>query len=349
MKTLENFNISLPNIFKRKFSMENNLQIPEKNLQQHKKLILTERENYTKNNNFNISNNSFFTQRKKNSLFNFFFDKEEENQKNLNFFDENCSVDNLITLNKKISQFEVKNLENKENYQFFLSNLIMDLKKNHSGFFSNGPASRIQVKVLNNWLKTTLKVISYEITAKEKIKFVLIEDALNIALNEIIRQISFNCFERGNFLYKIFNFYFEYYEKLFKFEREEKNSQFGFIKEDILINMQNLEERINKRNQLLKDKNCKIDKLEKEISSLNKEMENNEKKIIESNEKVLFFKKFTNSFKNSFKKIKEENEHLVNKVNSLTKTLQKNYSINLNENEEEEEEEENKKNNKGKI
>ena len=232
-------------------------------------------------------------------------------------FEKNCSIENLISLNEKLDLLNIKENDKKEEYNFFLNNLVKDLKKSHSGFFSKGPAGRIQVKKLNEWLEKTIKMICFDIQAEKEKKFILIDEALNITLYELIRQISFNCFERGLFLFKIWNFYFDYLKKFISFEKETKNFCIGESKKNHLIKLHNLEEKINYKNDKINNKNEMIDKLKQEIELLKDKIENQEETFVSNKNHIEKYKTMAINLKNQNLKLKEENDQLLNKIYSF--------------------------------
>ena len=94
-----------------------------------------------------------------------------------------------------------------------LSEEYMNIKKELPTFLSDAPASRQEVIILRNWLDLRIREImqnSHLLTEEKENK---VDEVYNLCLNEIFRQVSMECKERGKFLSTIWTSYLEKFDQ----------------------------------------------------------------------------------------------------------------------------------------
>ena len=85
--------------------------------------------------------------------------------------------------------------------------LISELKKEAPHTFTEAPSSRKDVVVIGNWMEERIESIKKS-EMKDIEKFAKYDQVYNVCLNELLRQVSFECAERGELLFRIWQAYF---------------------------------------------------------------------------------------------------------------------------------------------
>jgi len=92
--------------------------------------------------------------------------------------------------------------------------LLAKCKKECPNLFSGVLAGRQDVLLLSSWLKDTLNEVNKS-NSSENEKLTKCDEVYNICLNDLIRQVSLECVERGDFLYQV---WMSYYKLLLQFK-----------------------------------------------------------------------------------------------------------------------------------
>lgn len=93
-----------------------------------------------------------------------------------------------------------------------ISTLDQEMKHSNPHYFTTEPAGRLDAVNLRLWLAAHLAEIQQiSVDHKEKLNIAL--DSLFICLNELIRQVSYNCVERGQLIMAVFKGYMAVFKK----------------------------------------------------------------------------------------------------------------------------------------
>ncbi|CAD8179246.1 unnamed protein product [Paramecium octaurelia] len=96
------------------------------------------------------------------------------------------------------------------------------MKHTSTHFFSSEPTGRNDAINLKKWLQNQLENISQNPSIDHKSKLQQASDVLFICLNELIRQVSFQCTERGQLMLAIFKGYIKVFRKTINMSESDK-------------------------------------------------------------------------------------------------------------------------------
>ncbi|CAK84613.1 unnamed protein product (macronuclear) [Paramecium tetraurelia] len=96
------------------------------------------------------------------------------------------------------------------------------MKHTSTHFFSSEPTGRNDAINLKKWLQNQLESISQNPSIDHKSKLQQASDVLFICLNELIRQVSFQCTERGQLMLAIFKGYIKVFRKTINMSESDK-------------------------------------------------------------------------------------------------------------------------------
>lgn len=99
-------------------------------------------------------------------------------------------------------------------------NLKKDLQNKKRDFKKSVVSDRRQTMVLRNWLQQSLQLIFSNECDTAKDKMDLTDEVFNLCINELMRQISVQCVERGEFLVSMWSNYFKLTRKYNEHEAE---------------------------------------------------------------------------------------------------------------------------------
>ena len=144
------------------------------------------------------------------------------------------------------------------------------------------------METLNNWLDDMLERINSEQNIKLKDYFEYTQVIYSSCLQELIRQVTLNCAERGQLLEKLWNTYIEFLEKGII----ESNKEKRLVEKENLVNLSSLHKVYQKKLEVYAEQNKKLT-----ISS--NDFEN---KYIEAKIELKYFRK-------KAKTLDKENQH----------------------------------------
>ena len=269
---------------------------------------------------------------RKNELFTEIFEileKEDQENDSIPTFFQLKDYSNIKSIEQpSIGRFsflqDLMNPNTPHNYsQVFLNKLLEDLKRNHPNLFTNSPSGRRDVLILKEWLFATLKTIFSTNEIHKKEKFVIADETFNLCIGEIIRQISFDCLERGELISAIWRNYLNFFTKVLrlqvqqklKFQEDQENEYLKYTK----IYREQLEE----KEAILREKVQIAEKLKVEIVVLKSEVEQWKKIEQNNNEKTEKIRKWSDQLLIKCKKLQAENEALrfnLNKYREQSKS-----------------------------
>ena len=170
------------------------------------------------------------------------------------------------------------------------------------------PNSRKDVEELDGWLKYMISQQEAKHTPEENIKNLLANTQViyNACLKEIIRQISIDCSERGQFIQKIWDNYMGLLERALIENKKESNSK----------DMKNIEEiaRIHRMYQR------EIEGLAEIIKKISEDKEKLENTVNLSRDRIKDLKRRLKTLKNENKEYSRENEEIRKENDVLLKT-----------------------------
>jgi len=211
---------------------------------------------------------------------------------------------------KNLSQFEGKRLIEQDT-------LLNDLKKEIPSLFSGTPASRSDILTLSQWTQSHIKRV-VESPLPENEKLFQCDEIYNICLNEIIRQISIECAERGELLLNIWSSYIHMFSKF----REHALKECEATKEKYFLD--------NRRSKLdhlaeINEKDALIEKLLADSKSIKTDMESLKKnydKLLDKESKLKErfrqIKKIAEAQKKIINELKEENRFYIQRYSVRT-------------------------------
>lgn len=85
--------------------------------------------------------------------------------------------------------------------------LLQELRREIPSILSGQPPSRNDTVLLSRWIENKLKVIVESANLTEKQKCLNCDEVFNVGLNELVRQVRFECTERAELLLKIWMSY----------------------------------------------------------------------------------------------------------------------------------------------
>ena len=115
----------------------------------------------------------------------------------------------ITDLGKTSSELQKKRLDEPTT----LSILAQDLRRELPNTLSGAPPSRNDAIMLSRWIESKLKAVIESTNMEEKQKCLKCDEIYNIALNEIIRQVGFDCAERAEVLNKIWMSYLRMFQQ----------------------------------------------------------------------------------------------------------------------------------------
>ncbi|CAK67716.1 unnamed protein product (macronuclear) [Paramecium tetraurelia] len=110
---------------------------------------------------------------------------------------------------------------------------LASLKQQSSSFFSAQPTGRRDAVVLKQWFVNFIDTI-HQSNKDFKDKLISLSEALHLCLLEIIRQVSYQCAERGQLLHSLVKGYILVFHKHFMIkEQEQRTLKFQLFEKDI--------------------------------------------------------------------------------------------------------------------
>lgn len=93
----------------------------------------------------------------------------------------------------------------------FSKNLLESLRSQLPNALKDAPSGRAEVLILSNWLKSNVEQIKNQLKLSLTEKLHRTDEIYSLALNELIRQISCECLERGELFMKLWKNYMALY------------------------------------------------------------------------------------------------------------------------------------------
>lgn len=105
----------------------------------------------------------------------------------------------------RIDTNEVKKMDTED--------LLSEIRREVPSVLSQTPATRQDVMVLSTWMNSKIQQIAENGSLKEEEKNLQYDRLYNICINEVFRQISLECAERGELIHRIWSCYFQIFSQ----------------------------------------------------------------------------------------------------------------------------------------
>jgi len=168
-----------------------------------------------------------------------------------------------------------------------------------------------------------LKLIFQSNELIKKDKYIIADEAFNLCINELIRQISFDCLERGELTTMIWRNYLKLFNKIIAFELKEKEKFQDQKETEFLKYSKMYKEQLDEKDKIISQQKVYNEDILQEICSLKAEIsqwKKNEQKNVEQTEKM---KKISEQLFMKGKKLKHENEEIRFKLSKYRDESQK--------------------------
>lgn len=191
---------------------------------------------------------------------------------------------------------------------------LQALKKELPTIFAAGLPNRTDVVLLTHWVEEKINSIVNEKNISESEKCKKCDGVYNIALNEVVRQISIDCVERGNLLYKIWMSYLRIFQN-FRQQLIEKEEHMNDHFEDTY-------NRVHKMyREMIAEKDIKVAQCEKEFSSLKEELGLTSQNLEQTLKKNEDLSKINSGLRKVIERMKLQNKILQNENDTLAYRL----------------------------
>lgn len=204
-----------------------------------------------------------------------------------------------------------------------LQKFSLDFKKIHPNLCSNSPPGRKEAILLKEWVSTTINTVFEDNNIPKKDKFLISDEIFSFSLCELIRQISFDCLERGELFTFLWKNYVKLFQKIFLFEEQEKikikeeqeaeNLKYSKIFRDEIVQK---DLKLSEQQEIINNLNKKISQMKKEIEK----WKETDKLNCAQNEKI---RKISEQLFLKSKKLKYENEEMKSKIMKYSEQFQK--------------------------
>ena len=310
--------IEKPGVFK----LPNNIEISSPYHLQSKNNIYNENHN-------NLHTNGIFTnlnQETNNTIPNI---GVNGNHKGGNILFQNLLVHKINTEKNNNDALKVKILDSLVNSEEY-----MNIKKELPSFLSDVPASRQEVIILSNWLNSRVKEILQDAHLTIQGRADKMDEIYNLCLNEMFRQISMDCNERGRLLSTLWTSYLEQFDQFRSLIQEEKRK--------LILESENSYNRVHKMyKEKMQSQNQVISELTNEIHILftkNKHLDLDHQMALKLNEqsakKNIEYKRLLGSCRKQILVLKKDNQLYSSRLDLLSNSKVRILSNNIPQDEE---------------
>lgn len=210
----------------------------------------------------------------------------------------------------QFSPFKPHKPKQTENESLEENELIVSLRKECPNIFTPVPPGRQDVLTLSTWVQDKINnVVASNLEENEKC--IKCDEIYNLGLNELIRQVSLECVERGELLCQIWT---SYYQVLLQYK---SNVALDFEKEKIAYT-RNLKEQNDHFQALYQEKDQELEHLKQqrkesqdEINKSNLRYDNLLEKDMKHKNKIDQLRRVISHFKAQIEDLKHENRTLT--------------------------------------
>ena len=188
--------------------------------------------------------------------------------------------------------------------------LVEELKKEHPNLFTDSPSGRQEVFILKGWILQKLKkILSSLKESDEELEnrigsLGICEQVILIGMNELFRQISIECYERGELVLNLWRSYLKTIEKMRSLEKKQNALIQSKLKKDL------------ERTKLEKDR--EVEKSREDIKIQKLELEQSANQINSLKIDLLQYKHFEKRSEDKLQHLQNQQHNLQIKIKKLT-------------------------------
>ena len=208
--------------------------------------------------------------------------------------------------------------------EFCKNNLIVSLKKELPNILNGVPSGRTEVLILGNWLSTQINKIKNHPLLQGKEKIRCADEVYNLTLNELVRQISCECIERGELFTKIWRNYVTLCEEIvaeaknnFEHRLKQHIDEFNNAKKGFLAQLDGKQEEIKGLQQSKYEMELKIEHLDRKIAELELKNLNLQQTIAQTRNHFVTGQKQFRILKREFESLSYKYQKLRNEENHI--------------------------------
>ncbi len=206
-------------------------------------------------------------------------------------------------------------MNRKETFKVDDNDFLADLRKELPNALTSAPSSRQDVIVLGNWLETRVKSLFDSNTGlKQEEVFEKCDQVYSLCMNELIRQATIDCVERGELLQKVWTSYFRLFTQFKAHTEVEAQRQKVYYQEENQRQYERFQQHFYRKDQTIED-------LKREIRAAGElELQNakNNEKLVKRLEKFKVrnhaLKEVINQLKDHMQSLKDENQQYAKRL-----------------------------------
>ena len=230
------------------------------------------------------------------------------------------TFENIPTISAKIFNNNTKNSTKNLRISSSIDNnergestpLVLSIKKDLSNLIkSTAHNTRVDVNKLSFLIEDNLKAIKLHPNLTEIEKCFKFDEVLNIGLNEIIRQISVECNQRANLLYRIWSMYLGLFNRYKEKMDQEYAQRYDEWDHQYISIHETYKDIIDKKSKELNNLNLELEYKDNTIQSVQEKYDELLDKNVKYKGKINHLKKIIEKLKQSNQQLKLENEHYI--------------------------------------
>ena len=195
--------------------------------------------------------------------------------------------------------------------------LLNSLKKDLPNILTSVPSNRNEVMILDSWVNANLTKIARYSKLKHTDKLHCADDVYKTALNELIRQISCDCIERGELFMRIWQNCMELFDDIVAQMRADFDQQMKKKNEEILQLQQKKAREIDVKVQEILKLNKDKESLQLQLQNVQHELRGAELRCNDTQDLIMRFKSDIGSMQKQFRILKREYQDILYKYNKI--------------------------------
>ena len=200
-------------------------------------------------------------------------------------------------------------------------NALHTLKKELPNVFSSVPSNRQEVAVLGRWLLSSLKRLHDDKTVPDRERFYRADEIYSLCFNELIRQVSIDCTERGELMMMVWKAYLSLSEDIIEdIKEKEEQAEERFQGESQKIHAM-YDDILKAKESVIEELQQRIDNDTSQRLTLQQDMRFIELKGIAKAEEVVKLKEYISKLKRHYQQLQQEQRDLQYKYQKLKKNF----------------------------
>ena len=189
------------------------------------------------------------------------------------------------------------------------------------------PATRDDVEALGKWLDSMISALANEKTLSLQVLFENLQLVYLGCFQELIRQVSIECFERGQLIHRIWNAYINLFERaIIEQSKGMSTIEIDYLKENARLHRMYQKELERIRGELSKITKEKKD-IDIEVAKLKENFKYAKKKNVQLEKDTLFFKTNYENMRTEYNLISEDNISLKSVIEKNMQQDRKNEDV----------------------